>query len=183
MIVKTTLKTNFLWELCVQGPRIMPLCIQQSLIYQMVWKYFLSAKIWFFHYFPWVITLSKTRKMLISPKPSRIFAIWCENRIQREICVLYGYSYHPNWSIISKDNLIRVFSMFIYNFYAMNIEKFMKFESRKWIWPKNIFDGELNCESYRGIPIFQFDRVRCEKAEKPKARFRWPRFYYPILRH
>ena len=109
MIVKTTLKTNFLWELCVQGPRIMPLCIQQSLIYQMVWRYFLSAKIWFFHYFPWVITLSKTRKMLISPKPSRIFAIWCENRIQREICVLHGYSYHPNWSIISKDNLIRSF--------------------------------------------------------------------------
>ena len=111
------------------------------------------------------------------------FCNLCENRIQREICVLHGYSYHPNWSIISKDNLIRVFSMFIYNFYAMNKEKFMKFESRKWIWPKNIFDGELNCESYRGIPIFQFDRVRCEKAEKPKARFRWPRFYYPILRH
>ena len=130
MIVKTTLKTNFLWELCVQGPRIMPLCIQQSLIYQMVWKYFLSAKIWFFHYFPWVITLSKTRKMLISPKPSRIFAIWCENRIQREICVLHGYSYHPNRSIISKDNLIRVFSMFIHIFNVITVK--FDHESHGW---------------------------------------------------
>ena len=42
---------------------------------------------------------------------------------------------------------------------------------------------QIQCESFKGIRVFKFDRFRPEKVEKLKVRFRGPRFHFAILRH
>ena len=143
----------------------------------------MSVKNRFFTIFQVLMPYAQFTFMLISPDLPVILAIWCEIRIQHEKCDFPRHSEYLKRSIISKDKLFRVLHIILHFLTLTFIGNFIILRQKKWGWPKNFFDGEFYCESYRGIPVFQFDRFRPEKAEKLKVRFRGPRLYYAILRH